>query len=860
MNSRQLLKMCSSLLLAAALVGSMLLDYQPAQASIYSVINTNDSGVGSLRAAIINANSSPGPHTIQFNISGCGQVPSDPPCVIQPLTALPALQSGGITIDGYTQPGASPTTTDTPANIKVELDGGAVINDNGLNIYTSNNVIRGLSIHRFLGSGLWIGIIGGSIANNNLVEGNYLGFDADLSIFVGNGLNGVFIGQGAQNNTIGGNTPAARNVISANGVLGPGWSGIGIHGALTSGNKVIGNYIGAYMDGAGGLENAAHGVHIYGGAHDNIIGGDTAGERNLLSGNTRDGVRIEGTGSDNNQVMGNYIGLDLSGISTVENRENGVRIMGGAQNNTIGGDTAAKGNVISGNMKSGVRINGASTQGNVVANNYIGPGSDGSYDLGNEDIGIYLFENAADTIIGPGNLISGNSSDGIWIDGAHGTHIFGNSIGTDASGNTALGNESHGVMASAGATDTLIGGDSSVEGNIISGNGSCGVFLADTATISTTISGDYIGLAANGDLALGNNGGGICIENGVQDVTIGGSTSGERNLVSGNDDYGIVIYGPDTQRILISGNYVGTDASGMLDRGNAYTGVHIYSGAHNVTVGGDTPGERNIISGNDESGIDFWGGSSGLDDIVVSGNYIGLAADGSTELGNTEYGIIVSVEATNLTIGGDTLAERNVISANGYHGIYMEGSDVTGNTVIGNYIGTDASGTLDRGNGRDGVHISVFAHDNTIGPGNRIAYNTWDGVGVDTPISIGNVISENSIFSNGLTGIDLTNGGNNAIQPPVIDGATFNPFLVSGTACTGCLVEVFQNPDDDGEGKFFLGSTTAHALTGDFSLTVGLISMPYLTASATDSTDGTSEFSLVYDSGFRAVFLPWVTR
>ena len=846
MYSARLWKISRTLFPFLVLISTFLLITQPVQSATLIVTNTSDSGAGSLRQAIIDANSAPGPHTIEFNIPGCSGT-----CVIQPDTKLPALTSGDTTIDGYTQDGAAPATASSFATLKIELDGRYIIAWNGLDINSSNNVIRGLSIHRFQGNAIWIN---GTSATGNVVEGNYLGLDADLVFYLGNGFNGVLINLGAQNNSVGGDTPASRNVIAKNGL-----SGVEIHGSGASGNVISGNYIGAHPDGAGASENFMHGVRIYGGAHDNIIGGDSAGERNLLSGNTLDGVRIEGPGSDNNLVMGNYIGVDVSGIGTVENGENGVRIINGAKNNTIGGDTSAKGNVISANMAAGVRINDSGTQGNVIAHNLIGLGSDGSWDLGNDGDGIYLYESSGDTVIGPGNVISGNQNKGIWIDGVNGTQVFGNYIGTNASGNAIRMNDSDGIMVGNGSANTLIGGHSSAARNIIAGNDSYGIKLADNGTDNITIAGNYIGLGANGSLVLGNNGGGVEISNGVQNVTIGGDSAGERNLVSGNGGYGIVARGTETQGFVISGNYVGTDTSGLLDRGNAYTGVHVYSGAHNVLVGGDTPGERNVISGNDECGIDLWASINTVDDVTVSGNYIGLGADGVTPLGNSEHGIIVSQNITNLTIGGDTVTKRNIISANGYHGIYLHGSDVTQNTVMGNYIGTDSSGFLDLGNSQDGIRISDSAHDNTIGPDNLITNNSWDGVRVDTPLASGNQITENSIFSNGLAGINLTNGANNAIQPPIVDDATFNPYQVTGTACPGCLVEVFQNTDGDGEGQHFLGAVTAHVATGNFSLTAPFMN-PYLTATATDSGDGTSEFSAVFEAPFQTVVVPLTFR
>jgi parallel beta-helix repeat protein len=130
---------------------------------------------------------------------------------------------------------------------------------------------------------------------------------------------------------------------------------------------------------------------------------------------------------------------------------------------------------------------------------------------------------------------------------------------------------------------------------------------------------------------------------------------------------------------------------------------------------------------------------------------------------------------------------------------------------------------------------------------------------VDSILSLGNLITENKIFNNSLEGIKLTNGANNALPAPSIDNATNNPYQITGTACTGCTVEVFQNPDDDGEGKFFVGVATADATTGSFTLQA-FITNPYLTATASDAGDGTSEFSASFEVPFRTIVLPLTLR
>ena len=664
-------------------------------------------GETSMREAICAANNNTVPDTIQFAILGCGSG-----CTIQPDIALPVLTGDDTTIDGYTQAGTSPATDTEPATLLVELDGSSIASNNGINITSSRNVIRGLVINRFSLNGI---AIGGSEATDNVISGNYIGTDASGIHSQDNGFDGVFIGLGAQRNTIGGDEPAERNIISGNDLV-----GVGIHGSSTMSNTVSGNYIGVAADGLYDCANGFHGVHIYGGSQHNIIGGDNEGERNVISGNTEDGVRIEGEETTGNVVSGNYIGVDTTGATGVPNHVDGVMIRD-APGNLIGGDTPGERNVISGNDENGVHIDGATASGNIVSGNY---------------------------------------------------------IGTDESGTEALGNGDNGVRIN-NAHNNLIGGD----------------------------------------------------------------TEGERNVISGNGNDGVQIIN-DTTGNVVSGNYIGVDATGATALPNLDDGVQIFLGSDNL-IGGDAPGERNVISGNVEDGVRI--AHRRATGNVVSGNYIGVNASGVTVIPNGLRGVYIDWGARNNIIGGTTEGQRNVITGNSY-GVWIEGDELdltTGNTILGNYIGPAADGVTPLGNTNDGVHLSFHAQNNSVGPDNVIAHNSGDGVGVDTPMAFGNTITQNAIFANGGLGIHLTNGANNGIAAPVISSAPSGPGDIAGTAFPGSTVELFASHDADGEGEVYLGSTTANG-AGDYVLTVSSLPYPYLTATATDPDDGTSELSTVF--------------
>jgi len=300
---------------------------------------------------------------------------------------------------------------------------------------------------------------------------------------------------------------------------------------------------------------------------------------------------------------------------------------------------------------------------------------------------------------------------------------------------------------------------------------------------------------------------------------------------------GIRITGSGAFGNVISGNYIGTDATGASDLGNGRESIQIADAAHDNTIGGMAPEERNVISGNDRNGVEI---SAAYDNLVI-GNYIGTDASGEVALANGRSGVSIGLGAHDNVIGGTASGEGNVISGNGYRGVYIYASGTVSNTISGNYIGTDATGTAALGNQSDGIYIGEptgGAQGNTIGPGNVIAHNGGNGILVDGPDTTGNRITQNYITSNANLGIDNYYGGNTELISPTITSATGNS--ISGVARPNCTVEIFSDPDD--EGKIYEGATTAD---GDGSFTwAGSVAGPYVTATETDGAGNTSEFSL----------------
>ncbi|HEY9171011.1 MAG TPA: Calx-beta domain-containing protein, partial [Verrucomicrobiae bacterium] len=446
------------------------------------VVNTNDSGPGSLRQAILDANAwlSGGNDVISFNIPGPG------PHTIAPATPLPVL-SDPVTINGYAQPGASPNSLaeGNDASVRIRLDGvlaGAM--DDGLRVQADGCVVRGLSIVRF-GTNDLVEVRSGSGA---VIEGCFLGLDPDGSTSHTNTGAGVHVvSSNALAVTIGGATPAARNVISGNGD--------GVLLEQTSGHAVLGNFIGTDATGTLARRNHPNGVRLQN-ATNCVIGGASSAARNVISGNglstgspEQRGVKL--SGSRSNVIQGNFIGLTAAGGGALPNFQAGVAVEDASVGNLIGGAAPGAGNVISGNTGWGITFpdSSATATGNRIEGNFIGLDATGALAVGNSSGGVEIRQAGTNTIggalAGAGNVISGNTGPGISLapSGPVGTRVQGNFIGTDATGAKPLGNTSHGVLVDGSVSvlqATWIGGTNAGEGNVIWFNGGDGVQINDS--------------------------------------------------------------------------------------------------------------------------------------------------------------------------------------------------------------------------------------------------------------------------------------------------------------------------------------------------------------------------------------------
>lgn len=518
------------LIMSVALVLGALLHVPSSQAATYTVTNTDDAGVGSLRQAIIDAGANAGADVVNFNgaLSGTITLASDLPTITETIT-----------IDGSTANdalgGADIVLSAAGRAYCLQITGGA------------GHVIKGLACTGatnglVLGASMSGGTIGGTGARElnewNNCSGSGIRIDgADNVTLIQNniglgGANGT--GITALNNVtsllIGGETAAERNIIvsSTN-------NGIDLTSAAAT---IKGNYIGTGT-GSNDLGNGTNGIMINLNVTSTFIGGTTAGARNIISGNNSSGIRI--SGSNGMVVEGNYIGLTSAGNAALANGAYGILLE--SQLNVIGGTTTASRNIISGNTSDGIRIDGnaITASSNIIKNNYIGTNSAGTGAVANGGAGVFVVSGgtAANTLIGDadqGNLISGNTGTGIYIqttavNGGHdGTKIYANTIGLQTDKTTSLANGGHGIRIDTAVSGTIIGeANLATKRNIIASNVVNGIYLNGAST--STIVNNYIGFANDGTTQRTNTEQGVLIDNAGASNTVGGTATGAGNVL-----------------------------------------------------------------------------------------------------------------------------------------------------------------------------------------------------------------------------------------------------------------------------------------------------------------------------------------
>jgi hypothetical protein len=420
----------------------------------YSVTNTSDStSQGSLRWAITQVNSDTSSDTIKFAISGTGVQ------TINLGSPLPQI-TNSVVIDGTTQNSSS-----GPPQIVINGSGltssDSILSDTGGSFTVKDLAIVGCP-------GIGIELTGGA---NDLIQGCYVGTnDGAHAAANGTGIE-LF---GSANVTIGGTTSGSQNIISGN-------SQNGIEMSPDSNNHdsletlIEGNFIGTVAGGTSALPNGNNGI-FQNGADNTTIGGTTALARNIISGNTQDGISL-GTGIDA-LVEGNYLGTDLTGKVAVSNNE-GLDFTN-ASYATIGGTIKGAGNLLSGNVDSGINCFVIGSTAELIEGNLIGVDVSGTRALPNRDTGLRIAGPTDCTIGGTtaaaANVISDNTGDGLalTVGPSNGLIALGNYIGTDAAGDN-LGNGGNGVTV--WSDDVTIGGTAAGDANVIANNAKAGIAL-----------------------------------------------------------------------------------------------------------------------------------------------------------------------------------------------------------------------------------------------------------------------------------------------------------------------------------------------------------------------------------------------
>ncbi len=702
-------------------------------------------------------------------------------------------------------------------------------------------------------TGAQFGAIEVTASSNNLIEFNTIGTDATGTTITNFGNGSVDINDyyGGANNQILNNVVAGAGAATNNPVVGGGDFGYGIRiaGAGATGNIVAGNFIGTDRTGSIPLTNEDGGVDIKGGANGNTIGGTAAGDGNTISGNgfipgigvnpNGDGVIISDTGTTNNLVEGNEIGVgnssNVPGIAGVGNGADGVYIGGGATDNTIGGAASGAGNVISGNLNYGVDIESSGTTGNMVLGNFIGTNEggtsiiDANYNPLGNGVGGVLVNNGASLVTIAGNVISDNPppggggfSSGIDIFGSGTNHVLvtGNFIGTDVTGTAFFGNSGEGIdiqnaydIAIGGAATPSLGG---AGGNLISGNDGDGIDFSGSTSVGNLVQGNYIGTDITGTLNVGNSGAGILIGKGATVAVAGDLIS--FNGASGINNDGMLTLTNDTISQNTAGNGGGlynsvdgtatvTDSTFNNNRADYGAGLYNYAtlNVSNSTIADNT-------ANFDGGGIQTWGNLTLVSDTIVGNTNAGVSARGGTD----------TLENTLLSDNG---ALGNLYSPNGTQ-----------------FISNGYNLSDDNGAGFLTAPTDQINTNPRLGPlqnngGSTLTFAPLPGspaIGVGAP-SQANVVAQNGVMR--LTGlVDI-----GAYQTP----PSANPLIVTTTADTGIgsLRDAIEwaNNDPGQTITFAIPTTDPNFSGGVYTITLAGAELPQITANMTIDGPGASE-------------------
>jgi gliding motility-associated-like protein len=702
---------------------------------------------------------------------------------------------------------------------------------------TNNTQIGGTSADRNLVSGHnnpnSMGILLNSTGTGTVVTANFIGTDLNGTAPLGN-YYGMMI-DGSHLASVGGPVGAENYFASnqeagvfLNSVAGPVVAGniigLGFAGAFPSSGNGYGILVQApnAAIGTGFLSNIIanntnHGILVDGDIADfvtienNTIGTDFAGSagignggdgivlsqadnasilNNVIIGNNAAGIRFT-QGADNNIVRLNVI-ADLTSNTLTNNI--GVQIVDGSQNNLVGGSHSTDANTIGNSVAYGVFVENSDS--NFIMGNNIGNFGVATYP---NPTGIYVLNSNATFIgdengsgVNTGNIISGNTNNGIWLDVATNTTIRGNIIGLSETGAAIMPNTT-GIVVASGSTATMIGGvGNPFHRNIISGNTQSGITLAAPLN---TVSFNFIGTTLDGTGPAGVQDYGIIMDLQAINCTVGGDRDTEGNIISGNDVTGIIIYDESN---MILGNTIGGSVTNNPIGTQVY-GIELADPlTFNNQIGDDPSGGNdygNVITNHSAAGIRIHNGAT---TNLISGNFIGITPSDAAFF-TQAVGIRVEASAgTDNKIGNDVINGGNTISANGT-GILLDGAVHT--FIYNNRIGTNVSGSGISSNTTAGIHVFNGAF-NTIGgaglEGNVISGNGAYGIHIEGALATDNVVAGNIIGSN--AGLSAVSPNNIGVQ--LSSGATGNSIgmagnglgnVIAGNDAAGVLITTADN-------------------------------------------------------------------
>ncbi|MCA9054440.1 MAG: cadherin domain-containing protein, partial [Planctomycetaceae bacterium] len=696
------------------------------------------------------------------------------------------------------------------------------------------------------------------------IQGNYIGTNASSAAGLGNGT-GILISD-SSNNTIGGTTGGARNIISANA-----GAGVIIAGEAADGNALYGNYIGTNVAGTAPLENGWNGVNVEQGADNTLIGGSTAAHRNIISGNLQLGIWVTDAATTGTIIRGNYVGLNASGTAAVSNGAFGIAVDFAATGTIIGGTGAGDRNVISGNTGSG----GSSARGGIyvygtnttIQGNYIGIGADGTTVIANGQsavglsAGIYVSAGSGTliggTATGAGNIVAGNFGDGILSDlnAASSFTALRNSIYANTESGIDLGND-NGVTY-----NDLEDGDSGPNN------------LLNFPVITNVIqNGPNLDISFSLDVPVGwyrvefyeNASGADATGFGEGRSFLGAATVQVTTNPAGHSNFTRTLTGVTPATLLGISATITQDTSGgagmtfggTSEFGPSYlgAGVLVVDTATDVAdaagFGTSTFTIASLLGNRGADGkislreaIDAANRTANLggvpDEIRFSIPGVGVHTisvgtalptisqaviiDGTSQTGYAATPLIrVDGNSATGTVNGLTLAGSSggtQISGLMVTRFTGRGIDISsdGNTIEASYIGTDGTNAL--GNGQAGIYFNSTASNNTVGgttagTHNIIAFSGWDGIrhnGTGT----GNAFLGNSIYGNAEQAIDIgsqnltlndpgdgDSGNNNLMNFPVIYSAVLSGGNVTITGEAGAGALVEIFESPDLEGDY----------------------------------------------------------